>query len=429
MDLDPSIRPPILLICHGFPPVRGIGGRRWAKFAKELARRGYTVHVIRSAGSKGRLDSLWTKDGASPDIIHHPIPPNYPVVLHKRPITSFTDKVMYRVWSKLLPLLVKGNIHDSTVFSRSIVLAKAKSLIQAHGIRNVIVSGAPFRLMAFATELTKDFPQINLVSDFRDVWTWGTDYGLGTMAPKRLQHEKELEALVVKTSNKIIAPSALILEHLQETYAGDPQRYVIIPHAVDPDDLAGSPAPARDGVFRMIYAGSLYGAEEARQYFNTLLDAFEACRRDRPEAYAHCRLDLYITGHDTAAYQVLVQARDMQDRIHFHAPVPPKEIFKRVAHSDLVLTFIPRMNKDLLGTKFNEIFHLRKPVLHVGKPGLVSRTITARKLGASLRVEDLITELPRIISGERKIEVDENADHSALLLANITDRLIAEVLV
>ena len=429
MGSDHLLHRPILLICHGFPPVRGIGGRRWAKFAKELARRGYPVHVIRSVGSKGRLDSLWSADAASPGIIHHPIPPNYPVVLHKRPITSFTEKVMYRVWSKLLPLLVKGNFHDSTVFSRSILLAKAGSLIQAHGIRNVIVSGAPFRLMAFATELKKDFPEINLVSDFRDVWTWGTDYGLGTMGPHRLQYEKDLEALVVHESDKIISPHPTVIEHLRNTYGGEANRYVTIPHAIDPDELVGWSPPAPDGVFRLIYAGSLYGAEEAQQYFGNLLEAFEALRRDKPDAYAHCRLDLYITGHDTAAYELLVKARDLQDRIHFHAPVPPQEIFKRMSHSDLVLTFIPTPNKDILGTKFSEIFHLRIPVLHIGEPGLVGRTITGRKLGDSLRVAELATELPRIISGERTIEVDRNADHSELLLAHITDRLIAEVLV
>ena len=423
------IHRPILLICYGFPPVRGIGGRRWAKFAKELASRGYPLHVIRSAGSHDRLDSLWTADGAHSGIIHHPISPNYPAVLNKRPITSFTDKVMYRVWSKLLPLLVRGNIHDSAVFSRSILLAEARRLIKKHGIHNVIVTGAPFRLMAFATELKKDFPQLNLVSDFRDVWTWGTDYGLGTMGPHRLQHEKELEALVADQSDKIISPHATVIDHLRNTYGGAADRYVTIPHAIDPDDLDGLPAPSPDGVFRMIYAGSLYGAEEALRYLESLMEAFEALRRNKPETFAHCRLDLYITGHDTSAYQLLVKTRGLQERIHFHPPVPPKEIFKRVAHSDLVLTFIPPMNKDILGTKFNEIFYLRIPVLHIGEPGLVSRSIIDGKLGDSLRVEDLATELPRIISAERKIEIDPNADHSELLLANITDRLIAEVLV
>ena len=57
---------PLLLICLEFPPVRGIGGRRWAKFAKELARRGHPVHVIRSAGHAGQLDSLWATDATAP---------------------------------------------------------------------------------------------------------------------------------------------------------------------------------------------------------------------------------------------------------------------------------------------------------------------------------------------------------------------------
>ena len=81
---------PILLICHGFPPVRGIGGRRWAKFAKELARRGYTVHVIRSAGSKGRMDSLWSEDTRHEGIVHHPLPHAYPAVMTKRPLFDST---------------------------------------------------------------------------------------------------------------------------------------------------------------------------------------------------------------------------------------------------------------------------------------------------------------------------------------------------
>jgi hypothetical protein len=50
-------------------------------------------------------------------------------------------------------------------------------------------------------------------------------------------------------------------------------------------------------------------------------------------------------------------------------------------------------------------------------------------LGASLRVEELATELPKILRGERKIEVDLRADHSAYLLGPVTDRLINEVLV
>jgi hypothetical protein len=118
----------------------------------------------------------------------------------------------------------------------------------------------------------------------------------------------------------------------------------------------------------------------------------------------------------------------LEKQIHFHSPLPPKEILERIAGSDLVLAFLPGNKKDIMVTKFNEIFHLRRPILHIGEPGVVSRTIVGRKLGDSLRVEELVTELPRIISGERTIEIDRNADHSEHLLATITDKLISEVL-
>ena len=122
-------------------------------------------------------------------------------------------------------------------------------------------------------------------------------------------------------------------------------------------------------------------------------------------------------------------ARGLQQHIRFHAPQPAKELFPRIAAADLVVIFIPEANKDFLGTKFNEIFYLRRPVLHVGVEGRVSRTITERKLGASLRVADLAVELPRIVTGERGIDIDTGADLSEHMLEHITDTLVREVFV
>jgi hypothetical protein len=38
----------ILIICYGFPPFPGIGGRRWAKFSKYLSSYGFNINVIAS---------------------------------------------------------------------------------------------------------------------------------------------------------------------------------------------------------------------------------------------------------------------------------------------------------------------------------------------------------------------------------------------
>ena len=419
---------PVLLICHGFPPVRGIGGRRWAKFAKELARRGHPVHVIRSTTAPGASASLWTGDAVHPLIHHHPLPKRFPAVMSKRPLLSLKDQVRYKLWSLVLPLLGKGNWLDATLLWRRPLLAEASKLIKQHGIRQVIATGAPFRVLAYGAELKQRFPQVRLVIDLRDEWTWAGHYGLGTMGPRRQEQERNLEATAIRTADKVVSPHAKVLAHLERAYPDSARNCTLLPHAVDPDDVDLSIKPKTGGVFRMIYAGSLYGEKEAGHYFTKLMEALEALRQQRPELIAHFRFDLYITSRGTDWYQQQAAARGWLEQVVFHAPLPPREALKQVRGSNLAVLFIPAVNKDILGTKFQEIFYTGTPMLHIGEPGLVSRTIRERRMGDSLRVEELVAELPRIIAGERKVECDRTADHGAYLLPNLTDRLINEVL-
>ena len=420
---------PVLIISHTFPPFRGIGGRRWAKFAKVLARRGHPVHVIHSQGSEELKGSLWNDDVLQAGITTHPLPQRYPTVLFKRPLASIGEKLAYRFWMKLLPSLVKGNYFDKAVFWEKQLLAQGRILIRQHGIRNVIVTGAPFRLMAQAAQLKVIFPELYLVADLRDPWTWGHVYGHGTLTAAREAYERGLEAEVARVFERLISPAPAIVDHLRSTYGGDPKRYVLIPHAIDPEELGTPLPPSDDGRFRMVYAGSLYGAQEADTYFAYLLKAFQRTGERHPEALLRCTLDLYITGHDTARYAQQVSAAGLEGVIRFHAPRPAKELFPILAQADLVPIFIPTGNKDFLGTKFNELFFLRRPVLHIGVPGLVSRTITENRLGSSVTVEQLVDELPELIARKKRIEVNTHYDLSPHLLDRITDRLVSEVLI
>ena len=257
---------------------------------------------------------------------------------------------MYRVWSRVMPLITKGNWLDKAVLWKKPLLAKATELIVKHNIRSVLVTGAPFGLMAHASELKKRFPTVRLIADFRDPWTWGHYYGQTLLSKERQEQEQEQEATVARTFDKLISPAPAIIDHLRGTYGGDGSRYVLVPHAIDPDELDVSVDRPIDGIFRMIYAGSLYGAQEAEAYFEELLNAFENLRNSSPEAFKKVLLDLYITGHDTSAYRAKVTARGLDEHIRFHKPLPAKEIFPHIAAADLVLIFIPSPNKDFLGT-------------------------------------------------------------------------------
>ncbi|MBK9074932.1 MAG: glycosyltransferase [Flavobacteriales bacterium] len=411
---------PILIVSHTFPPYRGIGGRRWVKFAKALARRGHAVHVIHSAGGGDLLGSLWTDDLSTPGIHVHPLPQRYPTVLFKRPLATVLEKVMYRFWSFALPLFTKGNWFDKTIFWERPFLRLAGTLIQEHGIRNVLITGAPFRLLYYGTLLKRSHP-IRLVSDLRDTWTWQDGYGGGLLGLARKAFEKELERKVMEESDHIVSPHPAVVDHLRHAYPSATGRIALLGHAIDPDEL-GPPRPAHSPkLLRLIYAGSMYGASEADAYFNELLKGFAALREKYPESFAVCRSDLYITGHGTARYREQVERAGLSDRILFHEPLPAKEIFPRIAAADAVILFIPSGNKDVLGTKFTEIFYLGRPVIHVGAPGSISAYITSNGLGVTLPVEELANALPELMSGARQVHTNTAYDPRAHLLDHIAE--------
>ncbi len=418
---------PLLIVSHTFPPYKGIGGRRWMKFAKALARRGHAVHVIHSAGPEELKGSPWADDLATPGITCHPLPQRYPTVLFKRPLTRVLDKVMYRVWCRVLPLLVRGNWFDKAVFWERPFLDLACALIDRHGIRDVLITGAPFRLLYFGT-LLKERRPIHLVSDLRDTWTWQDGYGGALLSPERKAHERRLEEAVMAGSDRISTPHPAVVEHLKRTYTQFADKVRLLGHAIDPDEL-GPPRPdPSPALRRLIYAGSMYGAQEADRYFDQVLAAFAQLRDDAPAAFAAASLDLYITGHGTESHRQLVEARGLQQHIRFHAPLPAKAIFPRIAAADAVLLFIPSMNKDVLGTKFTEVFHLRRPVIHVGDAGLVSRHIEENRLGVSIRVEDLAARLPELMIGARRVTIDTGYDLSPHLLDRIAEGLEHDLL-
>ena len=419
---------PILLISHTFPPYKGIGGRRWAKFAKALARMGHPVHVIHSAGREDLKGSLWTADVSDPGITVHPLPQRYPTVLFKRPLSGIAEKLMYRFWKTVLPWATKGNWLDKSILWERQLLREAGSLIERHRIEWVLITGAPFRLFHYGVELRKRHG-VKLLCDLRDPWTWHDGYGQSSISALDQAYEQLLEREMMENADRVTSPHPSVIDHLRKFYPAQAAKCSVLGHAIDPDELGQPRPPRNDGEFRLIYAGSLYGAAEAEAYFEQLMRAFEQVRDRRPDRWPHVRLDLYITGHGTGPYQEKLKSRALDTHIHMHEPLPAKEVFKRIAEADGVLIFIPSFNKDLLGTKFTEIFYLRRPVIHVGAAGAVSEAILSRKLGASIPVDRLAEELPVLLCGERTIAIDPDVDLSEHMLEPITERLVQKVLI
>lgn len=417
---------PILIVSHTFPPYRGIGGRRWAKLAKALARRGHTVHVVHADQGDELKGSLWDADVRHPLIHRHALPMRYPQVLMKRPLTSVTEKIGYRFWMKVLPLIADGNILDRSVRWAPQLVAKCDALIPQHGIKHVIATGPPFALLHHLLAL-KQRSRVSMLADFRDPWTWGEVYGRGSMSAAQRDAENQLEREVMAGYHGITTPSPFILKHLQTTYPQHAAKCSLLPHVIDPDELGTVMPTMEDDHFRMIYAGSVYNEPGFTAYFAEVLKAFQRAELEAPERWSASTFHLYITGHDIAQWQRMTAEARQTDRVLFHQPLPAQELFPLLQQAHLVLAYMPPEKRDFVSTKFNELAWLGTPVLHIGEPGGLSEHIKGKGLGKTVTVDGVADLLQRIIVGKEKVVNNRTYRAEEHMLSAVCDQLIVSL--
>ena len=74
----------VLLVSYIFPPFPGVGGRRWAKFSRELAKRDYEVFVV-ATQNPFKTESQWMEDIRHDRIHVEYIPMGFPKDLLIKP--------------------------------------------------------------------------------------------------------------------------------------------------------------------------------------------------------------------------------------------------------------------------------------------------------------------------------------------------------
>ena len=129
----------VLIVSYYIGNNFGVGGRRWLKYANQLAVNNYEVHLL---STKGNIDYSQLNHK-----IHiHEIKSNYPQVLNKVDF-NLIDKIHYKIVLCFLRITVKGTIYDKASRIEKKYIKKLETLIEDYDIKNIIISGAPFNLM------------------------------------------------------------------------------------------------------------------------------------------------------------------------------------------------------------------------------------------------------------------------------------------
>lgn len=370
-------KPNVLIVTQTFPPEPGIGGRRWAKFAKYLHRAGVEPKILTRALKRNQPESLWTSDVAelNPQHINY-YKANYPSVLTKAKLGVF-DKVNYRVTLAAMNLLSSGNPYDRAALIQKSFSRTLEQTIVANGIRNVIVSGPPFNLLYFAARLKQRVGGFKLLVDFRDGWSWDTRYGMGIIGTKRKALEKSKEDFVIAMADVIMTPSRFHYDNLCRLYPHAKDKMLVTPHAFDSDDLPPEQDFKPKGDY-YIYGGALY--DRLDRVFIALNRSFRAIDPKAVEIRLHLsnpqKLSEYLEHVDEKYHRYFVNGPQLT----------PKDFYREVsgARAFLFGSGVPTK----ITSKVFEILSCKTPILVVGNDGELPHYLRAKDLGTHFEPDE-----------------------------------------
>ncbi len=388
-----------MIVSQTFPPYAGVGGRRWAKFAKYLLRTGADVQVL-CANMGGSRNSPWSRDVS--EISVETYAHRFPSVLTANP-ANVLEKIAYRLWLIYLKMVSKGSPYDRAILDRGAFYQAFVEKMDAFKPDVVIATGAPFRLLAYIADVINAFPNSRFIADFRDPWTWGESYGYAHLSEKRLNFEKQLEEKVVSQFHFTTSPWPEIVTRLQKLYPAAQRKISLLPHAYDPDDFPARLQTAELDKDLLVFGGNIYHGLE-----DTMNDII-AFVRSRSK---NLRMEIY-SGN-------LNKIHERGEGVKMHAPIPAFEFFEKAQQAQAIIFLIPEHLKDGVPTKLFEYAYLGRPIIAIGYRGRVSEFVEAKSLGIFV---DAVSDLGEIDFDMLKVSAEPEW-LKAYNYANITESLL-----
>lgn len=408
----------ILIVCWDFPPNHGIGGRRWAKFAKNLLLLGHTVSVLGKAPKKENATISWIEEEYYNKIKRYTCKEHL-LVTWLNDYKSALGFLKIRLAKFILNLFFKGTIYDKAIAVEDNFCELINRIIKEDKVNAVIVTGAPFNLMYYCAKIKELHPEIKLICDYRDPWLNAMNYGMAGLRASKKKDETDKQNFVMERADLITAPNKFLLEEIKHSYSGNALKaaFYELPHAYDPDDvIKTSGATKLNQKAKIVYGGTLYiGSEE----FLELLNRNVSYLKENDTALNKL-VEITFYTNETNRSELF---KDNKDLVKFNKSIGDK-IFQEIIHCDYILLLLSEHNKNYITSKFYEFLPYNKPFLYIGPRGFVADKIITEKLGYCIFNE---TGLHEIVSGKQLVESISSVNITQYSFASRTSDLLKTI--
>jgi len=409
-----------LIIAYTFPPTPGVGGRRWAKFAKYLHRKGYDVRVI-AAKVPYEQESHWSADIealADEGRITY-VQSGYPKYMYSP--KTFFEKVMYRVSLAYLKLRVKGQYYDPSVLWKKHLIPVVEEHIE-EGYKTIVATGAPFRYLTDLGALKNNHSDIKLIADIRDPWTTNkTSYGYDSLSPERLNFEKKSEQSLVQNFDHIITVYRETTVYFEKLNLTTKCIFSTIRNGFDYDDMRLSDLEGKIETekLKFVFVGTFY--QKALHNLNEFMKALDTIKSSHQTIYERLQFDFY--GDVPKQFNKIIKPH--QNIIKFHGKIPLNKVADTIYNSSGAMLFLTDDMNYSFSTKFYEYISLKRVLLIVSKEGTTGEFVEKNNLGFMISQGNMYNQLlfaiHKISDG---YQVNESFDLTQYSVEHLTDELI-----
>jgi len=261
----------VLLLTYMFPPAGGIGTPRALAYTRYLPRQGCCLSVL--APTRPALRD------SDPDL-RKLIPDD--VIVHRAWTPELPMSVRDRIWKS--GILSNGNKANAATRARKLVTTplrwlahhvlfpdpqvlwipwafrKACRIIKKDKIDTIIVNMPPYSLLRLALALKRQFPELKLITDFRDEWLGYYLNQIDRPTEEKIRRAWELEAEAVHASTFVSTVTDTWVERLRRRYPNEPAgKFVCTPNGYDPGMFRNfRPRRHRDGKIIVTYFGTIH---------------------------------------------------------------------------------------------------------------------------------------------------------------------------
>ena len=342
----------VLIIAYTFPPAAGIGGRRWAKFAKYLTNKNIEIKVIAAKNQTNSI-SNWNNDITKLNDKTSYINPGFTKHLIITHPTTIKEKILYRLAKFYAMKTQKGNYYDKSGQWVDKVLPIIEQEIE-NGFK---------------------YPEINYIIDFRDPWvTNRTAYGFASLSKERQKFEINAEYLSISRADVIMTVANEMTNYFKNLPTAKPEtKFITIPNGFDKDDFIGSVATKTNpDKLKFILTGTLY--EKSLHILEELVDSLSLLKKSNLEVYNKLEFNFY--GSVPGPFLSLTKTHDC---IQFKGQVSLKEAYNQIGNSDLCMLFLTDDLTFSFSTKFYEYIANNKPIAVFSNKGETAQFIEQNK--------------------------------------------------